>query len=73
MKGNLGSEVLLKAETLSVDNFATTNSLWAPVATGLPVDASLRLYAISEYGGLQMTDRAITTCCLPLNRGMRGK
>ena len=27
MKGNLGSEVLLKVETLSEDNFATTDSL----------------------------------------------
>jgi hypothetical protein len=31
MKGDLGSEVLLGAETLSEDIFATTNSLWAPV------------------------------------------
>ena len=30
MKGNLGSEVLLKVETLSKDNFATIDSLWAP-------------------------------------------
>ena len=30
MKGNLGSEVLLKVETLSEDNIATTDSLWAP-------------------------------------------
>ena len=30
MKGNLGSEVLLRVETLSEDNFTTTNSLWAP-------------------------------------------
>jgi hypothetical protein len=30
MKGNLGSEVLLRVETLSEDNFATTNSLRAP-------------------------------------------
>ena len=29
MKGNLGSEVLLKVETLSKDNFATTDSLRA--------------------------------------------
>ena len=29
MKGNLGSEVLLRVETLSVDNFATTDSLRA--------------------------------------------
>jgi hypothetical protein len=33
MKGNLGSEVLLGVETLSEDNFATTNSLRAPVNT----------------------------------------
>ena len=30
MKGNLGSEVLLRVETLSEDNFATTDSLRAP-------------------------------------------
>ena len=30
MKGNLGSEVFLRAETLSEDSFATTNSLRAP-------------------------------------------
>ena len=29
MKGNLGSEVLLRVETLSEDNFATTDSLRA--------------------------------------------
>ena len=29
MKGNLGSEVLLMVETLSEDNFATTDSLRA--------------------------------------------
>jgi hypothetical protein len=28
MKGNLGSEVLLRVETLSEDNFTTTDSLW---------------------------------------------
>jgi len=27
MKGNLGSEVLLRVETLSEDNFGTTDSL----------------------------------------------
>jgi hypothetical protein len=30
MKGNLGSEVLLRVETLSEDNPATTDSLRAP-------------------------------------------
>ena len=30
MNGNLGSEVLLKVETLSKNNFATTNLLRAP-------------------------------------------
>ena len=30
MKGHLGSEVLLKVETLSKDNFATTDSHRAP-------------------------------------------
>jgi hypothetical protein len=30
MKGNLGSEVHLRAETLSEDTFGTTNSLRAP-------------------------------------------
>jgi len=30
MKGNLGSDVLLRVETLSEDNFATTDSLRAP-------------------------------------------
>ena len=29
MKGNLGSEVLLRVETLSEDNFATTDLLQA--------------------------------------------
>ena len=41
--------------------------------TGLPVDAGLWLYAVPERGGLQGTDRAVTTCRLPLNRGVRGK
>ena len=36
MKGKLGSEVLLRVETLSEDNLATTDSLRAPVNTGLP-------------------------------------
>ena len=30
MKSNSGSEVLLRVETLSKDNFATIDSLWAP-------------------------------------------
>ena len=30
MKGNLGSEVLLRVETLSEDNFAIVDSLRAP-------------------------------------------
>jgi hypothetical protein len=30
MKGNLGSEVRLRAEMLSVDNSATIDLLWAP-------------------------------------------
>jgi hypothetical protein len=29
MKGNLGGEVRLRVETLSEDNSATTDSLWA--------------------------------------------
>ena len=33
MKGNLGSEVLLRDETLSEHNFATTDSLQAPAYT----------------------------------------
>ena len=33
MMGNLGSEVLLRAETLSEYNFATIDSLWAPYNT----------------------------------------
>jgi hypothetical protein len=33
MKGNLGSEVLLRVETLSEDNFATTNLIRAPEHT----------------------------------------
>ena len=41
MKGNLGSEVLLKVETLSKDNFATIDSLRAPVNNGLSSVASL--------------------------------
>ena len=52
MKGNLGSEVLLRDETLSEHNFATTDSFRAPVNTGLPSVAGLQLYAISKRGGL---------------------
>ena len=70
MKGNLGSEVLLRDETLSEHNFATTDSFRAPVNTGLPSVVGLQLYAISERGGLRRTDRAVTTCRLPLNRGI---
>jgi hypothetical protein len=33
VKGNLGSEVLLKVDTLSEDNFATIDSLRAPAYT----------------------------------------
>jgi hypothetical protein len=33
MKGNLGTEVLLRAETLNEVNFATTNLLQAPDRT----------------------------------------
>ena len=73
MKGNLGSEVLLRAKTLSEDNFGTTDSLRAPVNTGLPSIVGLQLYVISKRGGLRRTDRAVTTCRLPLNHGIRGK
>ena len=73
MKGNLGSEVLLRVETLSEDNFATTDSLRAPVNIGLPSVVGLQLYVVSEHGGLRRTDKAITTYCLPLNHGIRGK
>jgi hypothetical protein len=41
MKGNLGSEVHLRAETLSDDNFATTNSLGHRHTPGLPSDTGL--------------------------------
>ena len=51
-KSNLGSEVLLRVETLSEDNFATTDSLRAPVNAGLPSVAGLQLYAVSEHRGL---------------------
>ena len=50
MKGNLGSEVLLMVETLSKDNFATSDLLWALVNTGLPSVAGLRLYAYPNMG-----------------------
>ena len=73
MKGKLGSEVLLRAETLSEDNFATTDSLRAPVNAGLPSVAGLQLYAEPERGGLQRMDMAVTTCRLPLNRGEQDK
>ena len=33
MKDNLGSEVPIRVDTLSEDNFATTDSLWAPSYT----------------------------------------
>ena len=36
MKDNSGTEVLLMVDTLSEDNFATTDSLRAPVNIGLP-------------------------------------
>ena len=52
LKGNFGSEVLIRAETLSEDNFATTDSLRAPVNAGLPSVAGLQLYAVSKHGGL---------------------
>ena len=50
MKGNLGSEVLLRVETLSEDNFATTDALRAPVNTGPPSVASLQLNAVFKHG-----------------------
>ena len=34
MKGNLGSEVLLRVETLSEDIFATIDSLWGITKDG---------------------------------------
>jgi hypothetical protein len=38
--------------------------------TGLPVHRDFtNSYTIPKRGGLQGTDRAITTCRLPLNRG----
>ena len=33
---------------------------------GLPGDSGLKLYAVPERGGLQRTDRAVTTYRLPL-------
>ena len=35
--------------------------------------AGLQLYAVPGRGGLQGTDMTVTTCRLPLNRGVRGK
>jgi hypothetical protein len=64
MKGNLGSEVLLMVETFNEVNSATIDLLQALVNTW---------YAVSERGGLRRTERAVTTCCLPLNHGIRGK
>ena len=52
MKGNLGSEVLLRVETLSEYKFATTDTLRAPVNTGSTSIAGLQLYAVSKRGGL---------------------
>ena len=40
------------------------------IASSLPSDASLQLYAIPEHGGLQGMNRAITTYRLPLNHGI---
>jgi hypothetical protein len=59
MKGNLGSEVRLRVETLSKGKLATTNSLRAP--------------AFTWFARRIWPDRAITTCHLHLNRGIRGK
>ena len=39
----------------------------------LPSDTGLRFYVNPEHGGLQGTNRAITTYHLPLNHGARGK
>ena len=56
MKGKLGSEVLLRAETLSEDNFATTDSLRAPDHTwstkrGQPVALRcIRTWGITKNG-----------------------
>jgi hypothetical protein len=70
MKSSLGSEVLLRMETLSEDNYAIINLLRAPEITW---SSKLRLYGEPKSGGLQGTDRAITTCRLPLNHGEPGK
>ena len=42
-----------------------------PPSTGLPATScdNLDSYTLVERGGLQGTDRAVTTCRLPLNRG----
>ena len=73
MKSNLGSEVLLRAKTLSEDNFATTDSLRASDHTWSTKRGWPRALRRIRTWGLQRIDRAITTCRLPLNRGIQGK
>jgi hypothetical protein len=43
------------------------------IAPGLPGDAGLRLYSVTERGGMLRTDRAVTTCRHPHYRRLRGK
>ena len=51
MKGNLGSEVLLKVEALSKDNFATIDSLRAPTyAWSARRNRPMALHRIRTWG-----------------------
>jgi hypothetical protein len=49
-KDNLGSEVLLRVEILSEDNFATIACFRYQSPPGLPGDTGLQLYAKTECG-----------------------
>ena len=50
----MGSEVFLRVDILSGDNFDTIELLWAPVTPGLPSDSGLRSTSnpdVGEYKG----------------------
>ena len=65
----MGSEVLLRVETLSEDNFATIDSLQAPAYAWYARRYQLVAYVELGRGGVRRMDRAVTTCYLPLNHG----
>jgi hypothetical protein len=73
VRGSLGSEVFLRVDILSEDNFGTIDLLRAPERTWSARRYQLVAYVEAGRGGIRGMDRVVTTCCLTLNRGEQGK